>query len=182
MNPALERVLQEVHANDLEIRHRAVGQIGLLLEKNTAISGTVDSYKDLLDDDLFTLKLDVSEQQRLVAELCNLIASDKMTIGMLWALGKADRTISIRPLFEIIRNQSRTFGEEALWQTLVTLDNVIILSGTAAKLQEQNRLIDEYGIIDWLYGLEHLRDPRVPEKILGLKAAIRDSKGYKYVE
>lgn len=182
MHPTLHRLLQEARSDELEIRHRAVGQIGLFLEKNTIVSGTTGSYKGLLDDELCALILDLSAQQLVVTELCHLISSDKMTEGMLWALGKASRSVSMQPLLQLLQHQSHRFNEEATWQALIALDNVIIISGSVAELQQQHRLIDEHNIVHWLQNLEASPDPRVQKIALRLMNAIHNAQESMHIE
>lgn len=181
MKPEIAQILQGIQSDDLDQRNTFVGLAGLLLERSTIDSPTKQGYEGAIPDSLLSIRLTIGEQQDLIAKLCNVISSEKMTEGMIWALGKASRDLVFEPFLDLVHTYNGRFGKQGYQQILVVLDTFIVRSGTREALQKQNILIDRYDVTQLVHRIAASRESKTQELASWLQQKIRDAQDFTFV-
>lgn len=167
MKSVLNELLERAKCENKEVREEAILQIAMLLEKNSICPDQPSFYETVLSDHLLSISLDESEQQEMIAELGNLILSEKMTASMLWALGKTTSRTALVPLLTWLRNHNRSLDEEAIWQALIALDNFLGLKVDGTLDCQVADMIRDYNLTSALQRILETDNPRL--KKLGQK-------------
>lgn len=182
MRPEIIQIAQDLKSDNMQARDLSVQYAGLLLEKSASAEMAEGAYNSMLPASLTATSLDQHEQTYLVEVLYETISSPRMTEGMLWALGKADRALGLEPLLNILQSNSSNFSEEAMWQALLALDNFVVRAGSQLVLSEQNRLLQSYKVSERNLAQALFTSPRLQKMAEWIRLKIQDSLELKYVE
>lgn len=127
MDAIILDLIKQADSSDREEQREAILQIAMLLEKHSNAADTSNFYEGIMPAHVSSLVLTEDDRQQVITELGKLIESDNFSPSLLWALGKAKRIEALLLLLTFLNRNCQSLEQEATWQTLSAIENLLIL-------------------------------------------------------
>jgi hypothetical protein len=124
---AVEDILSRVRFGTPEDQASAALTLALLLELN-ARGLNLENYRLVLPEELLTLHLTCNEERELMLAIRDVFLFENSHPTLLWACGKARPSAGLGPLLEILEERRETLTEEASYQLLSALGDLLLLA------------------------------------------------------
>jgi len=125
MPEVLEEILGKVRFGTPEEQASGALTLALLLELNSR-GLQLESYRLVLSEDLLALHLTPDEEHELVLEMRDVFLFENPHPTLMWAFGKATPGAALGPVLEILEERRESLEEEASYQLLATLGDLLL--------------------------------------------------------
>ncbi len=155
MNSEIAKIFCDLYGsqNNSDEYNDVIRYIGLVLEKHTFNASNISQYNTLLPINLVDLELDKQEQYVCVYNLWAVARCKGITHGIIWAIGKANWTISLEFIIDLIQNITPDNGT-LVHQSLMSFDGIIVHDNESEDFKYQTDIILKSNLILWLTQVE----------------------------
>jgi len=123
----VEQVLSRVRFGTPEDQASGALTLALLLEFN-ARGLNLENYRLVLPEELLALHMTREEERELVLAIRDVFLFENPHPTLVWACGKARPSAGLGPLLEILEEGCETLAEEASYQLLSALGDLLLLA------------------------------------------------------
>lgn len=143
MKPEVRKLLDRIDSEDLIIKEEAILSLALLFEKNSLLCSNEEFYQSNLEPNLYSVGLNEAEKDEIVDYIKSQVIPKNISSSLIWALGKPLTLNSFKVLLEILTRQLVKNNEDALWQTLIGIENILSGDKTHSIYFQARELINE---------------------------------------
>lgn len=158
---AWDAVLRDAVSKDYDKQQLALFQIGLILQRhNPHVKNESDVPEETLSRDLLRLTLNEERQANALEYLGALVRKYlKQADSFIFAMSNAQPKILVEPLIQIFEDKGNKLTDEAIYQSLMALDNAFKQDSDAVK-----KVVEKHDILPLLDTWAEYDDSLIADK------------------